>query len=362
MLPKFNKYDSIPTKNSLGRFAMFEKIHGANCSISLNSFEFNVYNRTGILNPGDSFFNWEDAVVDKLSEFRKLFQVIDSYYTTITESQPKNMPVTSIQVYGELFGGSYPGVKSPKSQRVNKGVFYCSTNEFLPFDVRVFVNGGNFILDQILLQGFAESINLMISKPLFVGNMKDCLDQDVMINSTIPALYGMPKLESNLSKGVVIKPWSSSDYNKGLMIKIINPIFKEKKRNRLQCPKCKSFEISREIIGTEYETVCGECKYYDNSDKFKQVKKSSADVPEHLQRLINVFDEYITDIRLDKVLTKHLIDRTAKNIPKIASLYISDLYEDVKAEEHTQIPHDDLLLIKKRVSNLVFDFVRKAIV
>ena len=37
---------------------------------------------------------------------------------------------------------------------------------------------------------------------------------------------------------------------------------------KLACPECGSNKIGREIIGTEYETVCKECEYYDSKDHF----------------------------------------------------------------------------------------------
>jgi len=34
------------------------------------------------------------------------------------------------------------------------------------------------------------------------------------------------------------------------------------------CPKCKSKDVSRKIIGTEYETCCDNCGYFNSSDHF----------------------------------------------------------------------------------------------
>ncbi len=36
----------------------------------------------------------------------------------------------------------------------------------------------------------------------------------------------------------------------------------------LECPECHSKEITREIVGTEFETVCINCGYFDSSDHF----------------------------------------------------------------------------------------------
>jgi len=325
MLSEFNKYQSIPTNNSLGRFGVFEKIHGANLSIAIDGDSKAVYNRTGLLVPGSNFFNWEEVLAVNMVSYLKLFQRINLHYTTITENQPKNMPVNSIQIYGELFGGAYPGIKEKGQMKVNKGINYCSTNQFLPFDVKVFVDGGSFMLDQILFQGFAEQIELLISKPLFIGTMRECLLFDAMINSTIPKIYDMPELDTNICEGVVIKPWSASNFNKGLMIKVINPTFKGAKMK----PKR---ERTPEII------------------------------PEHIIKLIDTFDQYITPFALDKLLSKHLIDRTGQNIPKISKMFVEELYDDVIAEENIAICDDDWKAVRKKISGSVFNLVRETIV
>jgi len=40
--------------------------------------------------------------------------------------------------------------------------------------------------------------------------------------------------------------------------------------SNLKCPSCGGHNITRKIIGTEYETVCLDCDYFDSSDHFKE--------------------------------------------------------------------------------------------
>ena len=35
------------------------------------------------------------------------------------------------------------------------------------------------------------------------------------------------------------------------------------------CPKCGEHNVTRKIIGTEFETVCDACGHWDSSDQFK---------------------------------------------------------------------------------------------
>lgn len=39
---------------------------------------------------------------------------------------------------------------------------------------------------------------------------------------------------------------------------------------RLECPRCQHHpaHITRELISTEFETVCEDCNFYENKDKF----------------------------------------------------------------------------------------------
>lgn len=43
----------------------------------------------------------------------------------------------------------------------------------------------------------------------------------------------------------------------------------KKPKSKQKCPKCQSHNLCRKIIGTEFETFCNDCEFWDSSDKFK---------------------------------------------------------------------------------------------
>lgn len=122
-------------------------------------------------------------------------------------------------IYGEYFGGNYPNMET-KLKSVQKGVYYIPHHEFMAFDIRIFTDKTTFWVDVTdipkCLQGNLKSV------PIYAqGTFDQMFALDTKIDSTIPELCGLPKVEKNIIEGFVIRPNKSLKFgnNERVMLK-----------------------------------------------------------------------------------------------------------------------------------------------
>lgn len=125
----------------------------------------------------------------------------------------------SVILYGELFGGIYPGEESVKRTPPQAGIFYSPRLEFMIFDVAYMTDRDEnpvqyMAYDKVV--ELAEKYNVLHAKPLLIteNGVGECLAFNHRFTSLIGAQLGykepteMPdKNPQNLAEGVVIKPW-----------------------------------------------------------------------------------------------------------------------------------------------------------
>ncbi|MBQ3766435.1 MAG: hypothetical protein II874_06850 [Bacteroidales bacterium] len=201
-------------------FAVQEKVDGANVSFLCDDLEVRMARRTAILDPLEPFFGFQQ-VLERYSGH------VYHIYNRLRLSYPE---MTSIAVYGELFGGHYPhpGVApEPQDWPVQKGIWYIPGHDFYAFDIYVFTKDGGFFLpvreaiDLFAAAGFHYAHNL------FTGTLDECLAYPCDFPTTIPPEYGLPSLENNLCEGIVIKPLRPLVLPDGsrIAVKVKNPAF-----------------------------------------------------------------------------------------------------------------------------------------
>lgn len=120
-------------------FAVQEKVDGANVSFLCDDLEVRMARRTAILDPLEPFFGYQQ-VLERYSGH------IYHIYNRLRLSYPE---MTSIAVYGELFGGYYPHpdvAPDPVGWPVQKGIWYTPGHDFYAFDLYVFTKDGGFFL------------------------------------------------------------------------------------------------------------------------------------------------------------------------------------------------------------------------
>lgn len=272
----------------------FEKIHGANgCMIVTNS-DIKFARRRAIIQPNETFYNYEKIVERYTDNFRKFY---DNIVSTCRNT-------SIVRIYGELYGGIYPNHPSVDIP-VQQGIYYSPQVEFMVFDVCIEKFDNTF--EWLTYKTYSEEldkVSIPYVAPLFEGSFEDAVKFNNHFETTIPKFHGLPPIEDNICEGIVIKPSKSIllDGNK-IMIKSKNFKFTEKKPNM--------------------------------SDIFKITP-----VPDCIKDL----PEYINDNRLDAAISK-IGEAIPKNMGKIIKEFTSDILEEY-TNDHNLTKETEKLLGK----------------
>eukprot|EP00930_Biecheleria_cincta_P069157 TRINITY_DN56933_c0_g1_i1.p1 TRINITY_DN56933_c0_g1~~TRINITY_DN56933_c0_g1_i1.p1 ORF type:complete len:428 (-),score=75.45 TRINITY_DN56933_c0_g1_i1:48-1286(-) len=174
-----------------------EKVHGCNFCLETDGMAVEYASRSNKLGDGAGFMNASVIMPKYHSYAQKAFQL----------AKEQHPGLGKLLIYGEYFGGYYPGHPAEKgSKTVQRGVAYSPANHFYAFDVSL---DGNSYLD------FDESRTLLlaagfplVAAPLARGPLDDLLSIDVeCLKTALPGLLGHPPLERfQIAEGVVIRP------------------------------------------------------------------------------------------------------------------------------------------------------------
>lgn len=183
-----------------------EKIHGANFGIVTDGAEVRFAKRKEFLQPEEDFFDYQSLKSQLVEQAKEIFKIL----------QGEQNQLLKVFVYGELFGGEYPHPDVPAVphvQAVQTGIYYSPKIEYCAFDMAVEIKG-NFVLRDYLDYDKAlslfQQVGIMGAKPLLIGKYEEALAYKPEFGSTIPALFGLPKLPfKNPAEGIVIKPLKS---------------------------------------------------------------------------------------------------------------------------------------------------------
>ena len=180
-------------------FAVQEQVDGANVSFLCDDLDVRMARRTAILDPLEPFFGYQ-AVLERYSG--QIYHI----YNLVRLAYPA---VTSIAVYGELFGGDYPHpdvAPDPVGWPVQKGIWYAPGHDFYAFDIYVFTEKGGFFLPVIEANTLFATAGLLYAWNRFVGLLEDCLAYPHAFPTAIPGELGLPPINDNLCEGIVLKP------------------------------------------------------------------------------------------------------------------------------------------------------------
>ena len=331
MSSEFLPYEKIPeslkkmrlTADDYARFdkwrwVVTEKVHGANFSFVYERGKIGFAKRKSLLQWKDDFFGFQ-LVAGRMEE--QLYQLFEALGMDIVAKQ--------FLVYGELFGGEYPHPEVPSVPGLNAiqtGVYYAPAIEFCAFDIAVVpedASAEKYYLDYATAQHYFERFAIFHAKPLFIGKFAQALEFDTRIQSTIPALLGLPKLESNLIEGVVIKPYDQSP----------------------------ELHLSRPVLKVKNEEFA--------EKKFHEAAKWSyqPDVAIHTEDLYYLLEElrmYVTVNRLDSVLSKtgSLAEADAERQKEAEQEFLQDVMTDFDEDNGailTELRPDQLNWLKKRI-------------
>jgi len=169
-----------------------------------------------------------------MENFNNYERVLDKYQKSLYEirdflTHDKN--VTGYTLFGEILGGFYRGMNSvPGAVKVQKEVDYTPDNDFYAFDLKLFFQDGSELIYPYESFDFLMfKVGIPYAKALFIGSFEEALKYPNEFDSTIPELYGYPKLENNVCEGVVIKPVEPKFYGPSrIILKNKNAKFSEK--------------------------------------------------------------------------------------------------------------------------------------
>lgn len=294
------------------KFVVTEKIHGANFGLVVHESDGHpavaFAKRSGLLAADEDFFGVRSAgLAEELADgARRVFAAV-----TTAHAQ-----VASVVVYGELFGGEYPGIAPSVCQPVQHGVYYCNHLEFIAFDVAVFCpSRARRFLDFSEAKAVVQESGLRFAQPLLEGTWEEALAFDHRFVSTIPALLGMPPLDdaraaTNLAEGVVIKAVHEDDVAKRRVVKRKIDDFAERVRDEAAVARrqqvaaedgaCLSRECDAERLQLwRFEVLANVCSQRLDSVLSKEGALDLSN-PTECRRLVKLLvDDAVGDARAD---------------------------------------------------------------
>lgn len=335
---KFNKYSSIENtyqtlylnkvREIVPKDAIWdvtEKVHGANCCIITNGNDTKFAKRSGIVEDGENFFNYEKV----LEEFRP--KIINAFNYIKKKYETNETIIDLVQFYGELFGGAYPHPDVPRNSQFNsvqKGLYYAPYQSFYGFDIAIIYKSpekeGRFWLNPDEMADVFEKNDIFYSKSLFRGTLDECLEFNNAFQSNIPTWLGLPPIEDNICEGVVFKPMRPYFFNNGdrILLKNKNERFSEKKKEK--------------------------------------VHKVIPDLPADVKKAISTVSEYINDNRLNNVISHEGEFDMPKDFGKLIKLFTSDILNDFMKEykEWNSLEKVNQKLVTKEVNSLVIKVIK----
>ena len=334
-MTEFKKYNSI--ENSFNaefiekiraenleslNYVVQEKVHGANCCFVTNGKTVNFAKRTGFMELGEKFYHYEELLERYTDVIIKLFQKVKKVYAE-TES---------IFVYGEMFGGRYPHpeVKNEtKIMCIQKGVFYCPNHEFYAFDLYLKVPESGRFLPVNESNAFFEAVGFIYAKTLFQGTLDECLNYPNVFPSLIAQWLGFPAIEDNVCEGIIIRPETPVYLKNGarLLLKNKNSKFAEKKSVKKRQKIYKDLSYSQELTD-----------------------------------LLPITEEYVTENRLNNVISKIGELSLPKDIGKLIGLFSKDIQEDFLKEhsgQYVMLEKNEQKILNRHINKLATVVVKQ---
>lgn len=308
-------YDSLT-------YVVQEKVHGANCCFVTDGQTVEFAKRTGFMEAGEKFYNYEEL----FERYRERALLL---FSRVRERYPDT---ENILIYGEMFGGKYPHpeVKNdPKVMCIQKGVFYSPVHEFYGFDIYVRGAENNRYLTVDETNELFEATGFLYAKTLFKGNIDECLAYPNAFPSQIAGWLGLPPIEDNICEGVVIRPVESHYFGNGsrLLLKNKNSKFAEKKSVRKRQPAL--------FVEPTYS--------------------------QELTDLLPVVEAYVTENRLNNTISKIGDISIPKDVGRLIGLMSKDVQEDFLKEHsgaYNALEKSEQKILNRHVNKLVSELIK----
>lgn len=285
---KFKQYDKIPLNSSdwnknykkVKTWAVTEKVHGANFSFvyDVASDTFQFAKRGGLLKEEDAFFGYRKILDHTLPEIRKIVEKVLQTFENCEQ----------VIVFGELFGGNYPGFESDCAG-VQEGVYYSPHLHFYAFDIMIKKIGElqKYLDFEISIEMFQGS-GVLFAEPLAIyPSYEKAAQHKIGFCTKIPEKFGLPEIGGNKAEGIVIRSMTQ-----------------------------------RFIVKLKIDEF-GESKYSENH--FDVIKASKND---KIQSWINICALHLTRNRLNNAISK-VGDHNLDNEEEILNMLVDDILLEV---------------------------------
>lgn len=294
-----------------------EKLHGTAYSLITDGFTVTPCKRSSSLGTDRNFYGHGPVYTKYKLDVITLFTELKSKYPSLQQ----------IQLYGELFGGLYNGETDNGSKKVQKGINYCPSNDFMAFDLKLTLPNKVFYLNFDDVVDLFESLNLKVKTvPIIArGTLSEILQLNPKFESEVYKNYGLEKVENNFAEGFVVKTCEESVTGGRRIFKFKNPQFSEVMNSGpiVSGPKTMTFQ----------------------------------------QQCLEILKTYVTENRFDNIRTKFGEDEEDIEKKLIYMMY-KDVVTDFKAD-HDDNP-DDLLCNEdnvianiKQLTGFITGFVRR---
>jgi Rnl2 family RNA ligase len=305
------------------QFVVQEKVHGANFCFATDGETIIAGKRTGFVEADESFYGHEELLDRYKEKALNLFM-------RVREKYPDTLTIT---IFGEMFGGKYPHPEINNDSRITciqKGVYYCPNHEFYAFDLYLTnANSARFlVVDE--MNTFFEDTKFLYAKTLFQGTIDECLQYSNAFPSYISGWLNLPPIEDNICEGIVIRPSEPLYFHNGtrVLLKSKNSRFAEKK-----------------AVKKRIKTPSVEPSYSEN-----------------LNNLLYISEEYVTENRLNNVVSKIGTVSIPKDTGKLIGLLSKDILDDFlkeHSEQYYSLEKDEQKILNKHINSQATTLIKK---
>lgn len=207
---------NLPEEYANKEWVAEEKIHGANFSFTFNvsTKEIIPGKRSSFLSATSKFYSHAEIYERYSTSLIQLFEEVlrrfddmsanelvgpSSSFDELTNSIDH---LDSIIIYGEIFGGI------PKKNAVQVGVFYCSHNEFIPFDIAITFKDNKRYLNYLESRQLFKQFNFLPVPIIATGKLPELLALSKIFESKVPLLFDSDTGigTGNYAEGYVLRP------------------------------------------------------------------------------------------------------------------------------------------------------------
>ena len=304
-------------------YVVQEKVHGSNICFVTDGETVCFGKRSGFVEGDENFYEHEKL----LDRYR--FKII-ALFSIVKENISE---IETVTIFGEMFGGNYPHPKVKNDLSIpiiQKGVFYSPEHDFYAFDIYVTSAKNEYFLTVDKANAVLEQGGFLYAKTLFRGTFEDCIQYPNDFTSLIPDWLDLPPIEDNICEGIIVRPVTPSYLSDGtqVLLKSKNEYFLERRKGKRRVRKL--------FLEPSYSEL--------------------------LINLLPIAEEYVTENRLDNVVSKIGQISIPRDTGKLIGLFSKDILDDFLKEhsgECAAIEKNEQKILNKHIHVMATDMIKE---